>query len=133
MLSVEQSLRTRYVHNLNNIARARIPLPPSCVNLRQVKNLNVPRPQTICDWSDSFNCKVLLTTRFDRKNKFQRFVTHFYRTKMTVEVYGDISSAPTRLVLMTCECLELDYNFNTVSLLNGEHKLPEYTKVKVFP
>ena len=50
---------------------------------------------------------------------------------MVVEVYGDISSAPTRLVLMTCECLELDYNFNTVSLLNGEHKLPEYTKVKV--
>ena len=69
----------------------------------------------------------------EKNKEFQIFVTYFYKTKMTVEVYGDISSAPTRLVLMTCECLELDYNFNTVSLLNGEHKLPEYTKVKVFP
>ncbi len=49
---------------------------------------------------------------------------------MVVNVYGHISSAPTRLVLMTCETLQLYYNFNVVDILAGEHKTPEYAKVK---
>jgi|FrelakmetLWP11LW_1041352.scaffolds.fasta_scaffold49153_1 hypothetical protein len=50
---------------------------------------------------------------------------------MTIEVYAHISSAPSRLVLMTCECLGLDYKFVSVDILEGEHKLPEYTKVRL--
>ena len=50
---------------------------------------------------------------------------------MALRVYGHISSAPTRLVLMTCECLELDYNFVVVDILAGDHKKPEYAKVNL--
>lgn len=53
------------------------------------------------------------------------------KAKMTIEVYAHISSAPSRLVLMTCECLGLDYKFVSVDILEGEHKLPEYTKVRL--
>ena len=52
--------------------------------------------------------------------------------KMVVDVYGHISSAPSRLVLMTCETLGLDYNFKKVDILTGEHKQEAYTKVSIF-
>ena len=52
--------------------------------------------------------------------------------KMVVDVYAHISSAPSRLVLMTCETLGLDYNFKKVDILTGEHKQEAYTKVRIF-
>ena len=48
---------------------------------------------------------------------------------MVVEVYGHISSAPSRLVLMTCESLGIDYKFVVVDILACDHKKEEYTKV----
>ena len=48
---------------------------------------------------------------------------------MVVKVYGMDISAPTRCVMMTCEVLEVEYEFHVVNLMNEEHMKPEYLKV----
>nr|AQS22597.1 glutathione S-transferase delta-epsilon 2 [Pseudodiaptomus poplesia] len=46
-----------------------------------------------------------------------------------IEIYGMQLSAPCRIVEMTCEMLGLEYNFNQVDLMAGEHMKPEYLAI----
>jgi glutathione S-transferase len=46
-----------------------------------------------------------------------------------IVVYGMPTSAPVRILTMTCEVLGLDYEFKIYNLMNGEHKTPEYLKL----
>ncbi len=48
---------------------------------------------------------------------------------MTVDVYGTIGSAPSRIVFMTCNMIGLDYNHKEIDLLKGDNLSPEYLKV----
>lgn len=49
---------------------------------------------------------------------------------MPVEIYGMQLSAPCRIVGMTCEVLKVPYEFKETDLMKGEHKTPEFLKVR---
>ena len=49
-----------------------------------------------------------------------------------VDVYGMPGSGPSRIVFMTCNVIGLEYNYKLVDLEKGEHREPEYLKVKYF-
>ena len=46
-------------------------------------------------------------------------------------LYGLRQSPFVRMVTITLDVLGLDYEFQKIDLSKGEHKTPEYTKVKV--
>jgi hypothetical protein len=50
---------------------------------------------------------------------------------MAVKVYGMDVSAPVRMVMMTCEVLEIEYELVVVNLMEGEHLKPDYIKVRI--
>ena len=49
---------------------------------------------------------------------------------MVLELYGFDASPPLRLVKFTLEHLGLEYEYKFVDIAKGEHKTPEFTKVK---
>ena len=49
----------------------------------------------------------------------------------SVTIYGMKISPRVRLVLMTCEVLEIEYKIKDVNIEDGEHKSKEYLKVGV--
>ena len=46
-----------------------------------------------------------------------------------IKIYGMKISPRVRLVLMTCEALEIPYELKDVNIDDGEHKSKEYLKV----
>eukprot|EP00088_Acartia_fossae_P054973 TRINITY_DN6368_c0_g4_i1.p1 TRINITY_DN6368_c0_g4~~TRINITY_DN6368_c0_g4_i1.p1 ORF type:complete len:233 (-),score=54.27 TRINITY_DN6368_c0_g4_i1:428-1096(-) len=46
-----------------------------------------------------------------------------------IDVYGMDGSAPCRIVMMTAECLGVDYKMTEINLGKGEHLTPEYRKL----
>ena len=48
-----------------------------------------------------------------------------------ITIYGMKISPRVRLVLMTCEVLEIQYKIKDVNIEDGEHKSKEYLKVGV--
>ena len=49
---------------------------------------------------------------------------------MGVKIYGMDVSAPVRMVMMTCEVVGVEYEFEVVNLMAGDHMKPEYLKVR---
>ena len=47
----------------------------------------------------------------------------------SVQIYGVPLSAPTRIVMMTCEILGLDYEIKPCNVMKGDNRQPEYLKV----
>ena len=50
---------------------------------------------------------------------------------MPVDIYGTKMSYPTRLALITAEVVGVKYDFHNIDLLTGEHKKPDFLKVKL--
>ena len=49
-----------------------------------------------------------------------------------IKIYGMKISPRVRLVLMTCETLEIPYELKDVNIDDGEHKSKEYLKVSKY-
>ncbi|XP_034230779.1 glutathione S-transferase 1-like [Thrips palmi] len=48
---------------------------------------------------------------------------------MVLTVYGHQISPPVRSVLLTCKALGIEYKFQLVDLMSGEHKKPDLMKI----
>ncbi|KAE8741840.1 hypothetical protein FOCC_FOCC012626 [Frankliniella occidentalis] len=48
---------------------------------------------------------------------------------MAIILYGDEVSPPVRAVMLACKALGINYEFKKVSVMNGDHKKPEFIKI----
>eukprot|EP01015_Nassula_variabilis_P023892 TRINITY_DN450_c0_g3_i2.p1 TRINITY_DN450_c0_g3~~TRINITY_DN450_c0_g3_i2.p1 ORF type:complete len:246 (-),score=52.82 TRINITY_DN450_c0_g3_i2:99-836(-) len=72
---------------------------------------------------------MCIRDRYQRRVHGESISKNSVKFEMSLTIYGDLMSQPTRAVVAFCELANIEYEFEEIRVLRGEQQTREYTQV----